>query len=447
MTKAELQVTSAFKPARRTGVSCIVGIAGETGAGKSLTGLRVARGLAADPGEDLQDPATLAKIDARIAAIDTEAGRLLHYAVAEGELPRPFSPKRGAAFGFQHADLKAPFSPERYQELIEQADAAGFRVIMVDSFSHEWDGEGGCSDIHDDDLEAMLTQSRKRVADRSGNLPSWWDESQQRDKLSLTAWKGAKMRHKRMVGRLLQCRAHIVVCMRAEDKMRIETRKEQGNNGKEYTKTVITAPADMPPALRWQPICEKRFPFQLITSIVLAPDQPGVPIPLKMQEQHRGFMTSGEPLDERFGVALAAWARGAEPESSRPAKPSGGFGGDVSDPIDNSFPGDAPPPAGDPYSDMDEDKQLHDEHRIYGGAVYEPDDPREITPAEPIMQAEQKPLKAWAATLRDMLQHAPDDAARRAWLKENAASVARLKTRSEALHGWALAFQPAPDPE
>lgn len=448
-----LAAAPAFRRALRQGVSCIIGLAGATGTGKSLTGLLIARGLAADPGEDLEDPATLARVDARIAAIDTESGRLLHYAAAEGELPRPFTKQGGATFGFAYAALHAPFEPEAYLALIQQANDAGFRVIMVDSFSHEWDGEGGCSDIHDQDLDKAFEAAKRRAADDNGDMPSWWNDDTQRDKLSIGAWRGAKLRHKRMVGRMLQCRAHLVLCMRAEDKLRIETKKEEG---KRYAKTTITPPQDLPPKDRWQPVCEKRFPYELITSIVLAPDAPGVAIPLKLQEQHRGFLKDGKPLDVSFGVRLAAWARGAQPEGARPAKPKDdssfgtpapqvaakGAAGSASRPAappDDSFPGDLPAP--DPYSLPAEDAPPA--NAIWLGRIwFDPTAPRAI-PCEVEMAKEQ--WQQWAKCFRELTEAATGNQAR-AWKEANAQALLRLRAASPAAHGKALEFCP-PDLE
>jgi len=43
--------------------------------------------------------------------------------------------------------LQAPYSPERYIEAITAAEQAGFEVIVVDSITHEWEGDGGCLEI------------------------------------------------------------------------------------------------------------------------------------------------------------------------------------------------------------------------------------------------------------------------------------------------------------
>lgn len=285
-------MTFQFAPARREQVSLLIMIAGASGSGKTFSALKLARGLA-----DGDDNA--------IAVIDTEAGRAKHYAVTPGEKP---SDKR---FGFQHGDLQPPFTPEAYLEAIEAADRAGFKVIVIDSGSHEWEGEGGLHDEHLSAVEAAVAKSRA-VAEEKG----WrFDEAQAADRASIGAWKEPKRRHKRFVSRLLQCRAHLILCLRADEKMKIEKIKDE--RGRE--KTVIVQAKDMPPQQRWAPICEKRLPYEMTLSFVLTPERPGFPVPIKLQDQHRDAIPLDKPLSEASGRALAEWARGGNPSPGNPA--------------------------------------------------------------------------------------------------------------------------------
>lgn len=366
---------SSFRIAERSGVGLLIGIAGASGSGKTFSALRLARGLA---GGD----------DRAIAFIDTEAGRAKHYAAAKGEAPT------ASTFAFQHADLTPPFTPERYRALIEEADA-GFKVIVIDSFSHEWDGEGGLMELHDEIHERMGGQ----------------------DKQSIAAWKEPKLRHKRLVSRLLQCRAHLVICMRAEDKLRMETVKEQGSNGREYTKTKITAPKDLPPAERWQPICEKRFPYELITSLVLSPDAPGVAIPLKLQEQHRNaVLNGGKPIDEDVGRALAAWARGdatsLNAASTAQRSPDGAGG---------------PPPKQPAPSIPVEDWVKFGSRRI------DPGQPEELVFYDDMDDSE---WNGWSAGLRKLIERAPDDETKCGWADLNKGALLILSSRNPARSAW-----------
>jgi hypothetical protein len=46
-------------------------------------------------------------------------------------------------------DLEPPYNPERYIEAINACVEAGDEVIIIDSLSHEWNGEGGILQIVD----------------------------------------------------------------------------------------------------------------------------------------------------------------------------------------------------------------------------------------------------------------------------------------------------------
>ncbi|MBY0324123.1 MAG: ATP-binding protein [Reyranella sp.] len=295
-------MTYSFAPAVRDRVGLLIGLAGSTGSGKTLSALKIARGLA---GGD----------DAKVAFIDTEGGRGKHYAPAPGEKPSE------TVFGFQHCDLRPPFTPETYREAIEAADTAGFEVIVIDSFSHVWDGDGGLQDMHDRLVDEAVEKARAAAQEKGWRF----DEGTSRDKASIGAWKDPKTRHKRLVSRLLQCRAHLVICMRADEKMRMETVEEEGRNGKTFKKTIIVQPKDMPLAERWVPIVEKRFPYELTTSLLLTPTNPGVPVPIKLQEQHRAAVPLERWIDEGVGRALATWAKGgAAPAAAQTGRQSKG---------------------------------------------------------------------------------------------------------------------------
>lgn len=271
-----------FRPAVRERVSLLMAYAGPSGSGKTLSALKTARGLA---GGD----------DRKIFFIDTEAGRGRHYAPPPGGQPGPSS------FSFTHGDLTPPFTPKAYMAAIVAAEASGAEVIVIDSASHVWDGDGGVQDMHAAILDAQVAKARQ------SHNASWpFDEDKTRDRLSVGAWKEPKGEHKRLVSRLLQCRAHLIFCLRADEKMRMD--KVKDDRGRE--RTVITQAKDLPPAERWQPICEKRFPYEMTVSLVLTPQAPGIPVPVKLQEQHRTAFPLDRPISEETGRLLAIWACG-----------------------------------------------------------------------------------------------------------------------------------------
>src|SRR3954469_19623581 len=149
-----------FRRAVRENVSLLIGLAGSSGSGKTYTALRLARGIAGDK---------------PFAVIDTEAGRAKHYA---------------DAFRFDHGDLQPPFRPGAYADAIAAADAAGYPVIVVDSMSHEWAGEGGILDWQLEEYERLGAK----------------------DSSKLLSWAKPKQGHKQMVQKLLQVRAHLILC-------------------------------------------------------------------------------------------------------------------------------------------------------------------------------------------------------------------------------------------
>jgi hypothetical protein len=243
-----------FRPAKRENVPLLIGLAGGTGSGKTMSAFELAKGLAGGN---------------RFAVIDTEAGRAKHYA---------------DDFDFDHADLTAPFRPESYLDAIVAADTAGYPVVVVDSASHEHAGEGGLLDWHEEELTRMAGEDWKR-----------------REALTFAAWIKPKKSHKQFVNRLLQLRSHLILCFRAEEK--IEIVKEGG-------KTVVRPKQSRIGADGWVPICEKNLPYELTVSFLLTADAPGVPRRIKLQEQHRPFFPKGTPITSAMGAELAAWAAG-----------------------------------------------------------------------------------------------------------------------------------------
>ncbi|SEE79265.1 AAA domain-containing protein [Bradyrhizobium lablabi] len=240
----QADMTFHFAPAVRESVTLLIALAGASGSGKTFSALRLAKGMAPT---------------GKIAFIDTEARRGLHYA---------------EEFDFLHSDMRPPFRPAAFIEGIRAAEAAGAEVVIIDSFSHEYDGQGGIMDWADE-LEADGTKS-------PGN------------------WKVPKGAHKKLMNALLQCRASIIFCLRADEKIRI---------ARENGKTVVEP-------LGWMPICEKRFMFEMTASFTLTPDRPGIPhfdLPHKLQRQHRDMFTDKKPIGEDSGAALAEWARGGAP--------------------------------------------------------------------------------------------------------------------------------------
>jgi len=119
----------------------------------------------------------------------------------------------------------------------------------------------------------------------------------------MAAWIKPKMSHKQMVQRLLQVRAHLILCFRAEPKIEMVKNEQTG-------KYEIVEKKSLTGLHGWIPVCEKNLPYELTASLLLMPDRPGVPNPIKLQEQHKALFPLTQPITEESGARLAAWARG-----------------------------------------------------------------------------------------------------------------------------------------
>lgn len=422
----------------------IIGIGGTTGSGKTFTALRLARGAAAEAlGLDHNDPANLAAIDAAIAFIDTESRRAMHYKARGGAVPTLYQPGKGALFGFRHAELDAPFTPEAYETLIDKADRSGYAVVVIDSWSHSWDGEGGLQDIQSDDLDKAYEKAEMRArSNNDGQLPRWWRDDEQRDKLSIGAWKNPKRRNKRLVGRMLRSKAHLIICMRAEDKLRIEQVKE---DGKKFAKTVITAPKDMPIGERWAPVCEKRLPYEFTVGFTVTADDPGKPYPMKtMQAQLRQFFSWEKPLDEAAGAKLGAWARNGGTRRAATGPLSLNQSPAADDPSDQRTTGGGAAPAAPPPSPPLPPSDTFPADLIdFWGSVYDHARPRQIEAPIGVARMEDDDVTALAKTLAELIKRAAPENKRR-WLDAQGNDMAALRAR---VPRWVTALEELAGPQ
>ena len=239
-----------IRPAVREGARLVIGLIGTSGSGKTYSALQLAYGLAnGDAG--------------KIGLLDTENRRGSLYAdsIKNG---------KGEPQSFLIADLYAPFSPQRYSQAIKEFQEAGVEVLVVDSGSHEWEGEGGCEDIADD----------------GGKIANW---------------KKAKREHKRFMNTLLTCDMHIILCLRAREKTNFKDPKN-------------------PVSLGLQPICEKNVPYELTASLMMH-DQGMRQDVLKCPADLQPILGRGNGyLTPKDGLNVRKWVDGAkqlDPEVER----------------------------------------------------------------------------------------------------------------------------------
>lgn len=173
--KEEDSMNFSIKPATRTGIIPLIGAYGESGTGKTMSALLLARGLAGPNG--------------KVVVIDSEFRRASLYAdVIPG--------------GYDALDFEAPFSPARYIEAMSMAFDSGAAVVVVDSFSHEHEGPGG------------VLEMASEAESRSG-------------KPGLHNWRIPKMEHAKLVQFLLRAPVPVICCIRAKHKTR-QIKDERG---------------------------------------------------------------------------------------------------------------------------------------------------------------------------------------------------------------------------
>ena len=144
----------------------------------------------------------------RIAVIDTEHGSASLYA---------------DLVDFDAMELHAPYSPERYIEAIVAAEQAGYDTLIIDSYSHEWTGSGGC-------LEQNETVAHQKFR---GN--TW------------AAWNETTPRHRKLTDKILTSSMHIICTMRSKTEtvqgegkkiLKLGMKSEQ-RDGTDYEFTVV----------------------------------------------------------------------------------------------------------------------------------------------------------------------------------------------------------------
>ncbi len=142
-----------FKKASRKQSKLRLLLEGASGSGKTYSALTIAKG-----------------IGNKVAVIDTEKGSASLYS---------------SDFDFDVCELSPPYTPEAYVEAIKFAEK-DYDVIIIDSITHEWSGEGGCLDI------------QSKLGGRYQD------------------WAKVTPRHDSFVEAILSCKSHIIATARTK---------------------------------------------------------------------------------------------------------------------------------------------------------------------------------------------------------------------------------------
>ncbi|MFZ3569461.1 AAA family ATPase [Streptomyces sp. BH034] len=171
-------MTFTFTPATREQARARIGLQGPAGSGKTKTALRMAEGLAKG---------------GPIGLADTERGSALKYA------PVPGREDLGG-----HEFLHLPMDRHDPRDLIKVVRAAeeqGLAVLIVDSWSHFWNGRGG-----------LLEIVEQAGSERGGGG-------------TFGGWRTGNPIEQEMLDALLNFRGHLVVTMRTKGDYVIEGKK------------------------------------------------------------------------------------------------------------------------------------------------------------------------------------------------------------------------------
>ncbi len=154
-----------FRKAQKSLSKARICLAGPAGAGKSYSALLLASGLGL-----------------KIAMIDTEHG--------SGDL-------YSDVLEYDIVQLSPPFECQKYLDAIQQAEKEDYGVIIIDSLSHAWAGEGGLLDLH-----TKIANTGKEN--------------------SYTAWRQVTPLHNALIEAMLQSKCHIIATARSKMEYTIE---------------------------------------------------------------------------------------------------------------------------------------------------------------------------------------------------------------------------------
>lgn len=172
-----------FKQAVRQVAKLRLALSGPSGSGKTYSALLIASGIV--PIE-------------KVAVVDTENGSANLYA------------NLGT---YSVLTLHPPYTPKKYIEAIHAAEQEGFELVIIDSLSHAWNGEGG-----------LLEQKDKATnAKYKGN--GW------------AAWREVTPEYNKLIETMLNSSCHIIATMRSKTEY-----MQDDSNGRKRIVKVGAAP-------------------------------------------------------------------------------------------------------------------------------------------------------------------------------------------------------------
>ncbi len=222
-----------FKKASRSESKLKLAITGPSGSGKTYSALLLAKGLGG-----------------KIAVIDSENGSAALYA---------------QTFDFDTMTISPPYTTEKYNAAINGAVDAGYDVVIVDSITHAWSGEGG------------LLSQKEQLDARGGN--------------SYTNWAKITPKHEAFIGTILHSKIHVIATMRSKQDYVLSDR-----NGKQVPQKVGMAPVQRDGA---------EYEFTVVLDVAMNHEA--------QASKDRTGLFDGQifKISEKTGQTLKAWLNGA----------------------------------------------------------------------------------------------------------------------------------------
>lgn len=229
-----------FRKAERKKAKLRLALSGPSGSGKTYSALLIAFG-----------------IGGKVAMIDTERG--------SGELYAHLG-------DYDVCTLEPPFTPQKYIQAIKEAENLGYDVLIIDSLSHAWAGQGGMLEMHDS------------ISAKSGN--SW------------AAWRQVTPQHNALVDAMLQSSCHIIATLRA---------KTEYAQTEENGKTVIKR-------LGLAPVFRDGIEYEFTVFLDLTPDHTAT------ASKDRTGLLDGQAFvpDQKLGQQLLTWLESGVEISPQP---------------------------------------------------------------------------------------------------------------------------------
>jgi hypothetical protein len=248
----QVQTHNQFKPipaarkAEKRQVKLKLGIQGPSGSGKTWGALALAKNLWPD---------------AKVMLIDTENESASLYA---------------DNFTFDTIPLDPPFESERYEQCINYAVDNGYDVLIMDSISQQWDGEGG------------ILRRKEELDRRPGSN-------------SFTNWATFTPEHTAFIEAIKQAPIHIIATMRSKQEYALE----QNERGK-----------SKPVKLGFAPIQRDGFDYEFTLVFDVQMDHKAVTI------KNRTGLFGDKPLnlaDEKVAKQIKTWLEAGKPVETNTA--------------------------------------------------------------------------------------------------------------------------------